>query len=135
MEARELGHFEVEWPELERWLRSVLTRRGVRAAVVDDLLQETAIRLYRMWDRIDERSPRALAWTIALNVAIDHHKKESRVQLTHDVPDRASDLDVEAASIARLELARVRRALMELTPPQRAVLLSDVGDGEAPEAS
>ena len=135
MEARQLGHFEVEWPELERWLRSVLTRRGVRASVVDDLLQETAIRLYRMWDRIDERSPRALAWTIALNVAIDHHKKESRVQISHDIPDRASDLDVETASIARLELARVRRALEELTPPQRAVLLADVGDGEEIEAS
>ena len=135
MEARQLGHFEVEWPELERWLRSVLTRRGVRAAVVDDLLQETAIRLYRMWDRIDERSPRALAWTIALNVAIDHHKKESRVQISHDIPDRASDLDVETASIARLELARVRRALEELTPPQRAVLLADVGDGEELEAT
>ena len=135
MEARQLGHFEVEWPELERWLRSVLTRRGVRASIVDDLLQETAIRLYRMWDRIDERSPRALAWTIALNVAIDHHKKESRVQISHDVPDRASDLDVETASIARLELARVRRALEELTPPQRAVLLADVGDGDEIEAT
>jgi len=135
MEARELGHFEVEWPELERWLRSVLTRRGVRTAAVDDLLQETAIRLYRMWDRIDERSPRALAWTIALNVAIDHHKKESRAQITHDIPDRASDVDVEAASIARIELARVRRALEELTGPQRAVLLADVGNGEGPEAS
>jgi RNA polymerase sigma factor (sigma-70 family) len=135
MEARELGHFEVEWPELERWLRSVLTRRGVRAAAVDDLLQETAIRLYRMWDRIDERSPRALAWTIALNVAIDHHKKESRAQITHDIPDRASGLDVEAASIARIELARIKRALQELTGPQRAVLLADLGGGEAPEAS
>ena len=51
--------FEAEWPLLARRLRFFLGRKHVPHAQQDDLIQDTALRLYKMWDSVDRTRP---AW-------------------------------------------------------------------------
>ncbi|HWL64992.1 MAG TPA: sigma-70 family RNA polymerase sigma factor [Actinomycetota bacterium] len=134
MEARESRAFESDWPEIARWLKGALARRGVPFGAIDDVVQETGCRLYGMWDRVDAtRSTRALALAIANNFMWDEHHRRVSPEPVEDLPEVPTDNDVEAAGIARLELARVRSALKEMNPSHQAVLLAEIGDAPAPE--
>ena len=136
MEAREARTFEADWPETARWLKGALARRGVPFGAIDDIVQETGCRLFGMWDRVDwNRSTRALALAIANNFMWDEHNRRVNPEPVEDVPEVVSDNDVEAAGIARLELARVQSALKEMNPSHQAVLLAEIGDAETPELS
>ena len=127
--------FEEWWAELADAVRAWLLRRRVPPHLVDDIVQETGLRLFKMWDEIDAmRSPRGLAFTIASNLLWDERNRRAAREVVGDVPERSCE-DVETAGIARLELARVKRAMGRLNPQQRAVLLAEIGDGEGPNAS
>src|SRR5688500_6264876 len=127
--------FEEWWGELAGAVRAWLLRRRVPPHLVDDIVQETGLRLFKMWDEIDAmRSPRGLAFTIASNLLWDERNRRSAREIVGDVPEQSRE-DVESAGIARLELARVKRAMKRLNPQQRAVLLAEIGDGSAPSAS
>ncbi|MDQ4065013.1 MAG: hypothetical protein M3161_03090 [Actinomycetota bacterium] len=129
-----MGAFEEEWPELARRLACALRRRNVAPWLVDDIVQETGLRLYRMWHDVDpERSVWGLVLTIAKNLLWDEMHRRSARELLIEVPERPNDHDVERAGIARLELWRVSRALDQLSPAHRSVLLAEV-DGEARRA-
>src|SRR4051812_24167344 len=108
-------------------LGRVLAARGVPAQDRDDLLQETALRLYRVWDNLDPAQPVwPYAVTIALNLWRDTlrsaatHVREVSPSVAYDNPD---DLDVERTVIARQELATVGAALRQLAPEQRRLVL------------
>lgn len=134
MEKAGLGAFEQEWPELARRLSGALRRRNVAPWLVDDIVQETGLRLYRMWDEVDpERSVWGLVLTISKNLLWDETHRRSARELLIEVPERPNDQDVERAGIARLELWRVSRALNKLSPAHRSVLLAEV-DGAARRA-
>jgi DNA-directed RNA polymerase specialized sigma24 family protein len=134
MEAREQRSFESDWPEIARWLKGALARRGVPFAAIDDVVQETGCRLFSMWERVDAtRSTRALALAIANNFMWDEHHRRVSPEPVEDVPEVPSENDVEAAGIARLELSRVRSALKELNPSHQAVLLAEIGNAPTPE--
>lgn len=123
------GSFEKEWPELARRLKGSLARRRVSACLIDDIVQETGFRLFKMWDQVDpERSPWGLTLTIAKNLLWDELHRRGARELLIDPPDRATYVDVEDAGIARLELWRVGRALLKMSPAHRAVLLAELGD-------
>lgn len=123
--------FESEWPYLARRLRSFLTRKRVPAAQHDDLIQETALRLYKMWDSVDRSRPAwALTVTIVLNLLRDEYRRTPHSDIVSELPDMAHSYDVERAGIARVELGRVRAALAELSPAHRLVLLAEVGQGD-----
>ena len=127
--------FEEWWAELADAVRAWLLRRRVPPHLVDDIVQETGLRLFKMWDEIDAmRSPRGLAFTIASNLLWDERNRRASREVVGDVPERSCE-DVETAGIARLELARVKRAMGRLNPQQRAVLLAEIGDAEGPTAS
>ena len=127
--------FEEWWAELGDAVRAWLLRRRVPPHLVEDIAQETGLRLFKMWDDIDPmRSPRGLAFTIASNLLWDERNRGAAREIPGTVPEE-SRADVERAGIARLELARVRRAMRRLSPQQRSVLLAEIGDAEAPEAS
>ena len=131
METAGLGAFEQEWPELARRLACALRRRNVAPWLVDDIVQETGLRLYRMWDQVDPtRSVWGLVLTISKNLLWDETHRRTARELLIEVPERPNDQDVERAGIARLELWRVSRALDKLSPAHRSVLLAEV-DGEA----
>lgn len=127
--------FEEWWAELRDAVRAWLLRRRCPPHLVDDIVQETGLRLFKMWDEIDAmRSPRGLAFTIASNLLWDERNRRSAREVVGDVPEQSCE-DVERAGIARLELARVRRAMARLNPQQRAVLLAEIGDASGPVAS
>ena len=127
--------FEEWWAELGEAVRAWLLRRRVPPHLVDDIVQETGLRLFKMWDEIDAmRSPRGLAFTIASNLLWDERNRRAAREVVGEVPERSCE-DVETAGIARLELARVKHAMRRLNPQQRAVLLAEIGDAEGPSAS
>lgn len=127
--------FEEWWAELREAVGAWLLRRRCPPHMVDDIVQETGLRLFKMWDEIDAmRSPRGLAFTIASNLLWDERNRRAAREVVGDVPDQSCE-DVERAGIARLELARVRRAMASLNPQQRAVLLAEIGDSSGPVAS
>lgn len=129
--------FEAVWPELERRIHRFLGSKKVPDSQREDVVQETGLRLYRMWDKVDPaNSPIGLALTIAMNIVRDNARRDSHRTVVEIEPDVPAVCDVERSGLARLELSRVRRALSELTPAQRSVLLSELDRNQTPpEAS
>lgn len=130
------GSFESEWRAVAPALDRILARRGVAPWLRDDVMQETALRLYRAWDRVDPDRPLLpLAVTIANNVVWDERHKRSQVEVPGAVPDRPALHDVEELGLARMELGRVKDLMSRLSAPHRSVLLAEVGGAEPPEGS
>jgi DNA-directed RNA polymerase specialized sigma24 family protein len=125
--------FEHQWPTIQSGLKGLLSRKKVPFGEHDDLIQETALRLYGMWGRVDPgRSPWPLAVTIALNLVRDGSRRRPiREVASADVPDLPDSHEVERAGLARVELGRVRAALDEMSPAYRSALLVEVGDAAA----
>ena len=120
--------FESEWPLLAKRLKSFLARKNVPATKQDDLIQDTALRLYKMWDTVDRNRPAwALTVTIALNLLRDEYRRAPHADVVSELPDIPQNYDVERAGIARVEIGRVREALAEMSPAHRLVLLAEVG--------
>ncbi|MEA2460814.1 MAG: hypothetical protein QOH90_991 [Actinomycetota bacterium] len=133
MTRQERLSFSRAWPDLSRRLRALLAARGVNATSRDDIVQETGLRLVRMWSKIDAESPLwPLAATIAMNLIRDEARKGRDRELIGDIPDVPAGLDVEEAALARLELQRIGRALTKLAPSHRDALLGEVMREEAP---
>jgi RNA polymerase sigma factor (sigma-70 family) len=119
--------FDDVWSEMRDRLARVLAARGVPAQDREDLLQETALRLYRVWGNLDPEQP---VWPYAVTIALNLWRDSLRSAATHvrEVApvleyDNADDLDVERTVIARQELATVTAALRQLAPEQRRLVL------------
>lgn len=123
--------FDEQWPALSRTVRTTLLREGVPSALVDDVVQETGIRLWRNWQSVDpDRSPARLAKVIARNVVRDHMRSSAaRHEVPGDLPERAETWDAERQALARAELSRVGDALSKLRTSYRDALLGEVGIG------
>jgi hypothetical protein len=122
--------FERQWAELATRLDRFLANRRVAPCLRDDLIQETALRLYASWTTVDRtRSPWPLTATIALNLLRDNGRSARNRELFIPPPETASSHEVEASGLARIELARVATALDQLPPSQRAALLRELGMG------
>lgn len=131
------GSFERDWPELMVRVQNSLRRRGVPEWLRDDIVQETGLRLFRMWSEVDpERSPYGLALRIANNLLWDHVRLRQNREVLGDVPEHAAPNDVEHTGLARMELARVQKALPRLSDAHRSVLLAEIDNAvEAPASS
>lgn len=130
MSERVATSFESEWRAVTPAVERFLVARGVPKWLRDDVIQETALRLYRVWDTVDlERGATGLALTIARNALWDERNRRRVVELSGSLPETAAADDVERAGIARLELRRVRDVLGRLSPSHRSVLLAEVGHG------
>ena len=131
------NEFESSWRDLHPRLRAMLAARRISADRHEDLIQETALRLYGMWERVDRTRPSwPLAKTIVLNLVRDEFRNKRVTEPLDLSPDRAFDYDLETQGIARLELERVRTALSSMSELQRRALLVEIGvhpaDGCAP---
>lgn len=121
--------FEQQWPDLARRLDAMLAGKRVPAHKRDDIVQETGLRLFRMWSQVDPERPLwALVVTIALNLLRDEARKHPEREVLGLVPDRPADQDVERAGLARLEWRRVQSAMTQLSPDHRSILMAELGD-------
>src|SRR4051794_41451893 len=111
----------------------VLAAKGVHAQDREDLLQETALRLYRVWETLEADQP---VWPFAVTIALNLWRDQLRAAvvrqrdvLSANVADAAADVatacDVERTVLARQELAQVGAVMRELEPEQRRLLLAN----------
>ncbi|SNT52391.1 RNA polymerase sigma-70 factor, ECF subfamily [Tardiphaga sp. OK246] len=109
-------------------LRIRLTRRLGSVELASDALHETWLRIENVASTVTVLSPKQYLLQMAGNVALKRRGAESRfvtltdakmaIGLADDEPDP------ERASIARSELDALVRALAELTPRRRDILLA-----------
>jgi DNA-directed RNA polymerase specialized sigma24 family protein len=126
MSPRAAAEFGKQWPALQRRLTAFLRGKGVPPSEVDDLVQDVAARLVSYWHKIDPDRPLwPLTVTIALNLVRDRGRRPD-LEFLGELPDVAGDGDVADASIARIELAAVVRAMDALSPAQKAALLQSI---------
>ncbi len=111
-------------------LRRRLARRLGSTDLATEILHETYLRLDRGSTELGlVHSPKAYLFRTALNVAADHHRSAEGRRLNNleidtlrGIADAA--LDPAKAMEARLEVAMLERALDELTPRRRAILIA-----------
>jgi len=124
----------LEWRQ--RWNRSLFQflRRRVRSTVdVQDLAQETYLRLLRTHDLSEVRNPQAYLLQVARHVAMEwcdrQPRSDSMVVLDEDmlVDDRLPELELDD----QLSQRRLEEALATVSPMMRAVLLLKLRDGQS----
>ena len=124
----------LEWRQ--RWNRSLFQflRRRVRSTVdVQDLAQETYLRLLRTHDLSEVRNPQAYLLQVARHVAMEwcdrQPRSDSMVVLDEDmlVDDRLPELELDD----QLTQRRLEEALATVSPMMRAVLLLKLRDGQS----
>ena len=120
--------FDDAWPALSERLRRSLTARGVPAQDRDDVVQETALRVYRSWTGLDPNRP---VWPFVITVGVNYwrdilRERNGRIAQVHptDHIEVTADLDVERDVLARQELAKTVVAIGQLAPEQRKLLLA-----------
>lgn len=130
--------FDDAWPALAERLRRTLTARGVPAQDRDDVVQETALRVYRSWGRLDPNRP---VWPFVITVGINIwrdviRERTGRIAQCHPTEhiEITADQDVERDVLARQELANTVVAIRSLAPEQRRLLLAteEFGDTVRP---
>ena len=110
-----------------------LTRRLGSADLASDVLQETYLRIEAMADVGAIQSPKAYLFRIALNIANDRRRAESRrltageIDCLLDIPDDRPDPERETED--RSEVEQLRRAIAELPERRRVVLTLSRIDG------
>jgi RNA polymerase sigma factor (sigma-70 family) len=121
----------LEWRQ--RWNRSLFQflRRRVRSSVdVQDLAQETYLRLLRAHDLNEVRNPLAYLLQVASHVALEwddrQPRSDSMVVLDEDmlVDRRLPELELDA----RLAQQRLEKTLASISPMMRAVVLLRLRD-------
>ncbi len=114
-------------------LRARLTRRLGSAELANDVLHDTWLRLDRAAPAGELRSPKSYLIQMAFHAALTHWRGEKRQVTLSDAKiaiglvDEAPD--PERAANARTEVEALRRALAELTPRRREILLLSRLDG------
>ncbi|MEJ1963124.1 MAG: sigma-70 family RNA polymerase sigma factor [Gammaproteobacteria bacterium] len=120
----------------QRWNRSLfqfLNRRVPAAVDVEDLAQETYLRLLRARDLSEVRNPQAYLLRVARHVVLEWRDQqpqpETVVTLDDDllVDEQLPELELEA----RLSQERLEETLASVSPMTRAVLLLRLRDGRS----
>lgn len=113
--------------ENERDLIHFLAARLKSAFAAQDLAQELYLKVRSLDAPVPVRNERAFLFRMAANLAIDHQRQESRrAELLAEAQaflagDETDSLTPEQSLIARVELARLERALAELPPLSRRI--------------
>jgi RNA polymerase sigma factor (sigma-70 family) len=128
---------ETTWATLRQLLvdgyddfRRRLARRLGSTELATEILHETYLRLGRASTELSViRSPKAYLFRTALNVAADHRRtaegrrlNKLEIETLRGIADAA--FDPTMAMAVRLEVAVLERALDELTPRRRAILIA-----------
>jgi hypothetical protein len=114
------------WPDVSRRLQQALRARGLDQATVDDVIQETAARaLARGVQFADADELFGWALVVARNYATDLQRR-SRFIADHEVPDRASPLDLETLVEHRSRVRALRTAFSALRPGEQQALQTPI---------
>lgn len=110
-------------------LRRRLKRRLGSDDLVDDVMQETYLRVERMEEGgAQARHPESYLFRMALNVAADQRQSDARLLTGVEVDEllHLADDSLDPARVvhAQHEMQVLEVALGELTPRQRAILLA-----------
>ena len=120
----------------QQWNRSLFQflRRRVRTpADVEDVAQETYLRLLRARDLSGVRNPHAYLLRVASHVALELREQQPRADAMADleedmlVDEHPPELEIDA----RLSQKRLERTLAEVSPMMRAVLSLRLRDGRS----
>jgi DNA-directed RNA polymerase specialized sigma24 family protein len=124
--------FHEQWPRLQRSLHAHLARRGVPASWRDDIVQDTSIRLFRSWERLDKSTDLLpLARVIANRLLCDESKRHTETPLA-ELRAGGEVQSAEAHALARLELQDTLDLVGRLTPAERRAVLAEIGEADRP---
>ena len=117
----------------QRWNRSLLRLLGrrVRSAVdIEDLAQETYLRLLRARDLGEVRNPQAYLLRVASHVVVEWRDHRPRPDLLVEIDDDAliDDCQPEFELEASISEDRLNQTLASVSPTMRAVLLLRLRD-------
>ena len=117
----------------QRWNRSLLRFLGrrVRSTVdIEDLAQETYLRLLRARDLGDVRNPQAYLLRVASHVVVEWRDHQPRPDLLVEIDDDAliDDCQPELELEASISEDRLNQTLASVSPTMRAVLLLRLRD-------
>src|SRR6201994_4141264 len=117
----------------ERWNQNLLRFLGrrVRSAVdIEDLAQETYLRLLRARDLGEVRNPKAYLLRVASHVIVEWRDRQPEVEslLEVDGDELVGDCAPEFEVEARLSQDQLNRTLDSVSPTMRAVLLLRLRD-------
>lgn len=120
--------FADQWSDMSTRIGRSLAGAGCPVDQRQDVLQETALRLWRNWDAVDpDRPVEPYARTVALNVWRDDCRRRAGREEVGFVPEFADESnDVERICLGRLELQRVGKAMTGLSEVERSLLLSEM---------
>jgi RNA polymerase sigma-70 factor (ECF subfamily) len=112
-----------------------LTRLLGSRELADDVLHETYLRLYRSDAVGTIQQPESYIFRVALNIATDKRRQERRrasqaeivsaIQLDDEQPDLSKEVE------QRSDVQALKRALAELPPRRRAILIAARVDGRS----
>jgi RNA polymerase sigma factor (sigma-70 family) len=113
-----------------RSLRQFLGRRVRTAVDIDDLAQETYLRLLRAPDLGEVRNPQAYLLKVASHVFLEWRDQQPPAQAVVDLDDQqlTDETSPELEFEASVSQARVEQTLDALAPLMRAVLLLKLRD-------
>lgn len=99
-------------------------------ALADDLAQDVLERVVRAMRLTEVRDPTALAYRVADNLLIDHHRSAARRTFAVLSPEQAGDeADPAQSAEARADLVRVIAALHAMPAQRRRIFLRRRYDG------
>lgn len=121
--------FEAVWPEASTRLSRTLRRRGLDAALVEDVVQEAGARALEREVAFTDVED-LLRWlnTVASRLVIDSFRKTRRVDAAAEIPELPDAIGLDRVVEARLRLGAVRRCLPRLSPADQASLLQSPED-------
>jgi RNA polymerase sigma factor (sigma-70 family) len=115
----------------KRWNRNLMRFLGSRARQLDieDLAQETYLRLLRARDLQDVRNPEAYLISVASHVLAEWKQRQQPFETSMlDESIAVERMDPEAEVDARMSQRRIDQALATVSPMTRAVLLLRLRD-------
>lgn len=125
------AEFDGTWVEISRRLDRFLAAKGIPTHTREDVIQETAVRLWERWTRLDRSSPLwNLAVTIAMRLVYDEHRRRRKIELVAEVDAAAVGGEIQA-----LQHAQLREAVStigRLPRGYRNVLLAQIGEADSP---
>lgn len=125
------AEFESAWASLAPRLKKALACRGIPGDAIDDVVQETAARLWERWAALDRSSPLwNLALTIALRLGYDDSRRRQRLQLMPEPPSTRPE-DGEERALQRAQLREAAHQIGTLPTHFQAVLLEQLGEAES----